>query len=326
MITPLIGQRKNIPPMKPAESNITPPSENVSPYSNTPILNILPSPKVLNTTPGINFFQTPRIGQPQTPRIGIPQTPKIGQLQTSKLCQVPSSQLSQTGQLSVPRIGSSYKYSGEVKQVFSVNRLSHSNNEKDPWIIKRNFSHSEVKIAGITPLGTIAHVPTAIRKSVPTPRRVPIPPPRNISDSDSEEGLVLSFYLNKTCKDDNYVAEKMRSISENSINLQKQYSNYLLDLPNIFGNVSHKVFENALLVYENNQVYYQDQLEDKTLDETIISEKLTELERWFMNINEPTPIDKDDVEMWQERNTFKQIKGISAYCDPLLHKYINSAK
>src|SRR5690606_8472358 len=118
----------------------------------------------------------------------------------------------------------------------------------------------------------------------------------------------------------------MRSISEGTMNLQKQYVNYLRDIPVIRGTVSQDKFDDLLSIYENNQVYYQDKIEDKTMSHEEIAVKLTELEHWFLTITEPRPKDPEDIPSWKERNIFKQEKRISMYCDPELHSYITPFK
>jgi hypothetical protein len=112
----------------------------------------------------------------------------------------------------------------------------------------------------------------------------------------------------------------MRAIAANTMTLQKQYCTVLRPLINVGGKVSVTVFEEALSIYENNQVYYQDRIDDHSISIDAIKAGLTELERWFANIPEPKPV--DDVEAWREREIQRQTKGLTAYCDPELHKYI----
>lgn len=212
-------------------------------------------------------------------------------------------------------------------------------NEENPWIVINMEKKCEIKITAITPIGTIAMVPTTdIRPK--TPRRIlPATPNRNLKLKviDDETGdnkidplLKATIYLDLSKpedKDYNHVANKMRSITNSTISLQKQYSNELRELPKVYGKVTHKIFENALSVYENNQVFYQDKIDDKSLDMSFIKEKLTELEYWFMCIIEPAPRVKNEEEIkeWKEREKFKISKGITSYCDPELYKYITPA-
>lgn len=79
----------------------------------------------------------------------------------------------------------------------------------------------------------------------------------------------------------------------------------------MYGKVSDQAFEEALSVYENNQVFYQDTIDDKSLDIPTIKQRLTELEHWFMCIIEPFHGgDTEEKEAWQQRERFKIIKGI----------------
>lgn len=201
--------------------------------------------------------------------------------------------------------------------------------DEDPWLPQRTEGSSEVKIAAITPIGTIAMVPTTDKRP-PTPRRLPFTPGRHltlkvVNDPDPNDPiLTATIYLDCT-KDQDYdhVAARMRSITENTLTLQRQYKNNLKPLINVVGKVSSEVFEEALLIYENNQVYYQDRIDNNDLDIKTIQDRLTELEYWFLCIIEPRS--NDNITDWIERERTKLIKGISAYCDPELYPYITPA-
>jgi hypothetical protein len=215
---------------------------------------------------------------------------------------------------------------------------------ENPWIFSRNEGNAEIKITAITPIGTIAMVPT-IDKRPQTPRRILPPTPtkhlrlkvidENTGNVKIDPLLTAAIYLDCTKPEDqdyNHVSNKMRAIttairSNNNTTLQKQYSNQLYHLPPMYGKVSSAAFEEALSIYENNQVFYQDKIDDKTLDTPTIKERLTELEHWFMCIIEPCVSlkDKHEFEAWQERENFKITKGITSYCDPELYSYITPA-
>jgi hypothetical protein len=214
--------------------------------------------------------------------------------------------------------------------------------DDDPWIPTRTDGASDIRIAAITPIGTIAMVPT-IDKRPPTPRRfVDLRSPRippapqtpgkhltlKVIDPTTKSPvpdpiLTATIYLDLTKpkdRDYNYVPNRMRAISENTLNLQRLYKNDLKPVPQISGRVSKAQFEDALSIYENNQVYYQDRIDDHTLDMATIRSRLTELDHWFMCIIEPRP--SDDIDGWKNREKSKLIKGVSPYCDPELHTYI----
>ena len=112
----------------------------------------------------------------------------------------------------------------------------------------------------------------------------------------------------------------MRNITANTLLLQKQYSTQFKPLLNVSGKTTHAIFEDALSVYENNQVYYQDRIDDKTISMVDICAGLSALEHWFMSIIEPKSL--DDVDAWKVRESSKLINGFSSYCDPELHQYI----
>ena len=150
-----------------------------------------------------------------------------------------------------------------------------------------------------------------------------------INPQDDDSSLLrASIYLDCSKsgdKDYNHVANKMRSITQNTIALQSKYKNELKTLPDVRGRVSAHVFDNLLSLYENNQVYYQERIDDHSLDKSTISSLLTQLEHWFICIIEPRPRIADDIEAWKERERNKCLNGRSAYCDPELYEYVERA-
>lgn len=217
--------------------------------------------------------------------------------------------------------------------------------DENPWLPPKVEGYNDVKIAALTPIGTIALVPTCDKRPVtprklpPTPGRLPSTPGRlpptpvrnltlrvideNTGTTRIDPIMTATIYLDCTKSEDrsyNHVAERMRKITENTTTLQKQYSTTFRPLANITGKVSHSLFEEALLIYENNQVYYQDRIDDKTLSQSDIQSGLTSLEHWFASIIEPK--NYDDATSWKERELFKLRHGITSYCDPELYKYI----
>lgn len=203
---------------------------------------------------------------------------------------------------------------------------------ENPWLPPKADGISDIKIAAITPIGTIAMVPTSDERPIATPRKPPLTPGRHLTLRviDKQTGnvtidplLTSAIYLDCTKQSDqdyHHVANHMRTIAANTSRLQKQYSTEFRPLINVAGKVSYSVFEEALSIYENNQVYYQNQLDDRTADINAIGAGLTTLEHWFACIIEPKP--QDDPKSWIERELTKITNGITIYCDPELHKYI----
>lgn len=207
---------------------------------------------------------------------------------------------------------------------------------ENPWLPPKVEGDTDIKITAITPIGTIAMVPTCDKRPPPTPRRPPPTPTRHLTLRviDKTTGntyidpiLTTTIYLDCTKPEDqdyNHVAQRMRTIANtiatNNMTLEKQYFTVLRPLINVSGRVTAAVFEEALSIYENNQVYYQDRIDDKTLTMDAIKTELTALEHWFAHIIEPKAI--DDVEAWRERELIKITKGHTAYCDPELYQYI----
>ena len=191
---------------------------------------------------------------------------------------------------------------------------------ENPWIPEVRKGAGEIKIAGITPIGNIAPVPTADNRPPPTPRTLQ----RQIQQQTREEAdpvmINATIYLDCTKPEDvpyDYVAKRMQSISQTTTNLQKQYANTFQPLPALSGWVTPAQFEQALAIYENNQVYYQDCLDNKTLSKAEISSGLTTLEQWFVRIVEPLSLEGS-----KDREQEKTRSGRSAYCDPELYSYI----
>lgn len=239
-----------------------------------------------------------------------------------------------------PRPGIDHLRMPEQRPGIDRLRIPQPGLDENPWIPVRNDGPSDVKIAAITPIGTIALVPTADKRP-PTPRRFRNPltpglaqtPGRHLTLKviDPKTGVEIAdpmlnatIYLDCTKQNDrdyHYVTDRMRAISKNIHELQQQYKNVLKPIPQLTGCVSKRQFEEALSIYENNQVYYQDRIDDHVLDIPTIRTRLTELEHWFMLIIEPKST--DDINAWKNRERSKLTKGISGYCDPELYTYID---
>ena len=187
-----------------------------------------------------------------------------------------------------------------------------------------------MKLAAITPIGTVSMVPTCEKRACRTPRRTPQTPGKYITldvigESTIDPLFTTAIYLDRKGSGNqnyNYVAERMRSITAQTISLQKRYSTEIKPMINISGKVPQHVFDQVLLLYENNQVYYQDCIDNQNLQADDIKVGLTQLEQWFMCIIEPRPTDNADTEAWKNRELMKLATGISSYCDPELHSYI----
>jgi len=131
-----------------------------------------------------------------------------------------------------------------------------------------------------------------------------------LSKSNEERNNIEIYFSNR--KDNKEVAEKMRDISSSVFKIQQNLKNIKIKIPNIKGIVKQKTFDKALEIYENNQVYYEENGKN--------SAELSRLEEWFMKIIEPKQ--KDDIKGWINREKSKIINGYSGYCDPSLYDYI----
>jgi hypothetical protein len=127
----------------------------------------------------------------------------------------------------------------------------------------------------------------------------------------------MKFYESKD-RDANYVANRMRDVIEHTNKSELKIE--LMDMIKVEGWVKPDVFEQALNIYENNQMYYQKLL---MIEEDIgIIKDLLKLEYWFMCIIEPEA--KDELKDWRDREIFKLLKGKSVYCDQSLYKYFGN--
>lgn len=229
-----------------------------------------------------------------------------------------------------PRIGGGLVSNSETRQIYiPQNILKHG---EDPWLPPKIDGPNDIRIIAITPIGTISLVETADKRP-PTPRRrLPTTPGKHLTLNVINEKtglpivdplLTATIYLDCTKPEDqdyHHVANKMHTLNANMSTFQKRYITELKPIPALAGKVSPIQFEEALLIYENNQVYYQDRIDDKSIDMNTIRTRLTELEHWFICIIEPRAL--DDINSWRERELSKFSRGISSHCDPELHKYI----
>jgi len=200
--------------------------------------------------------------------------------------------------------------------------------KRDPWVYISTENERSSKLIGIDEYGNIAKIPTVDYPLPQTVRYI-------IEDSDSTDDSInlydYDIYLdqkNSKGRDYNFVAQNMKNISIQTNNLRSLYANKFKSYDkNIKGRVSLEIYEELLEIYENNQVYYQDCMQNESMTYDHLCEALTELEYWFICIIEPydhndPDLDKDDYNEWKSREQFKINKGFSGYCDPDLYFYI----
>ncbi len=91
---------------------------------------------------------------------------------------------------------------------------------------------------------------------------------------------------------------------------------------------SHKKykFDDALLIYENNQTFYLEQIQDDIANLNSIIKNVTHLEQWFNCIKEPKPTQNEDIKEWEERCEWKIKYGYSKYFNTELLLYTNYHK
>ncbi len=84
-------------------------------------------------------------------------------------------------------------------------------------------------------------------------------------------------------------------------------------------------FDDALYIYENNQSCYLNMIEHQPIKTESILKEVENLEKWFCQIKEPEPKDKDELEDWQEREMFKHFYHYSKYFNQTLLYYYNKS-
>ena len=198
------------------------------------------------------------------------------------------------------------------------------NAKSNPWVYNSTANERFTKIIGIDEHGNLCKIPTVDYQLPQINRSV-------VEDNDESNDYILigDIFLdqkNSKGRDYNYVSQNMRSIALQTNNLRSFYANKFRPFDkNIKGKVSLEEYEELLEIYENNQVYYQDCIENGSLTYDQLCVYLTELEYWFICITEPynySEYDVDDYMEWKTREQFKLNKGYSGYCDPDLYFYI----
>lgn len=172
--------------------------------------------------------------------------------------------------------------------------------EHDPWVVKPIKNPSFV-LTGVNPIGTVHTVPTTVRKICTTRLRATAPEP--VYDDNVAIPAPIQWYQ----APDDKVAAHMRELCQVQKNTTKQ-ENILRPL------MSRITFAQALEIYENNQVYYQDRLERGDMPQAEIIQQLNELEQWFIVLMEPNTT--------TEQLRQKLIRGYSEYCALPLRSYI----
>lgn len=79
-------------------------------------------------------------------------------------------------------------------------------------------------------------------------------------------------------------------------------------------------FNEALIIYENNQAFYLDQIQKGNME---VLKEVDKMEKWFNKINEPKPLLEEDYEEWKERCEWKKVHHYSKYFDETLLSFTN---
>ena len=283
---------------------------------------VLKSPTISSTTPPIQESKDYGLPPttPTTPKRGfkivLPKTP-IRSINLPKLTP-PKLTPSKTTE-NVPRFASTPNRFSKTLQISQTPMRLDDNRWKDESIWEEAAVSKMTKIVSLTPVGSVVSVPTSKIKPPPTRRLCHVE-----EAEDSNPIANVTMYMDTSNTNYVAVAEKMKAISKATLDARNLHFNTLYHLPKVKkGKVTRAKFEELLSIYENNQVYYQDELDANNITEQQAKEGLTELEHWFIMFVEPkTREDKEGVII---RERYKLETGYSAYCDKVLYPYITPA-
>lgn len=171
----------------------------------------------------------------------------------------------------------------------------------------------------IEPVRGVANVNTVYQQQTAVNHYHPVTAPTVHEESSAMDMASIHFSVGGSKEDSVAVANHMRSL----INVTSSFANYYRttckNLPPFRGLVNQIQFNEALSVYENNQVYYQECMDDKSLTVADITAGLVQLEQWFAAIIEP-----DSNDNAADHRKFLQSRGVTAHCDPELYPYLSS--
>lgn len=202
----------------------------------------------------------------------------------------------------------------------------------DVWVPVRIPGPELSRPQGLTPLGMIDSVPTSRTRPM-TPRRCVFTPPylqpplptTVIPEPEVDDPMLsTSIFLDvdKTDRDYTFVKERMRSITETIASSRSSYEYKIRPLIRCRGRVALKRFNEALEIYENNQICLQAALDAGTMSMDVVRTELTKLEAWFICIIEPASTDADDVGGNIQREHHKLTSGFSHYCEEAVYDLI----
>lgn len=199
------------------------------------------------------------------------------------------------------------------------------NSSSDPWLPEKLDGPSDIRVIGLTPIGTLPILPTSDVRPATPKRRQKNPVTLEIVGGCEESFLNATVYFDHTKPgDEKYdLGQKMKQISSTVQQLHSTLRTEYRQVPAVHGFVTVAQFEDALAAYENNQVYFQERIEKRDMLEVEIRKGLFELEQWFICIIEPKPRSSEELAEWWGKEAEKVTKRRSAYCDPTLDKYID---
>ena len=195
-------------------------------------------------------------------------------------------------------------------------------NPLDPWMPRERVTN-RFRMAALNPAGFIAPVPTTTYRPRTT-RAVATLPFQESKEVVSAQDVMMplldsSIYFDQS-KDDR-VANRMQQLCRHGRQAQQKRQTELRPLPlSVPARLNPTQWEDLLSLYENNQVFYQDRLEDKSWSQEKIIEELNRLEQWFRLVREPQG--SMSHEEWKEKEQYRIQHGYSSYCSPDLRPLI----
>lgn len=208
-------------------------------------------------------------------------------------------------------------------------------NIDNPWIYENDvIKRPRSCIRSLSIIGKLERVPTVSNEKyriLTEPKFSENKKKKMIDMSIKIDPIIKTpfYFKNKNAdpKEQKIVSKKMRKISENIINMSYDYINELLVVPFDVTEVKDiNNFNKMLELYENNQNFYAEKLENHDITKEELSKELTILEEWFCNIVEPKPKNSYDVDDWKYREQFKIENGFSVFSDENLREFIHPLK
>lgn len=162
----------------------------------------------------------------------------------------------------------------------------------DIWTPKSSGHSFTPEIANLTPLDTAARLPTYPPNYNNTTNLLATLNPVDPIVAPEPPATIPPFFVEPQNKNDgrwSYVREKMTRLRAVIRYSTAQHQNVLQSCLPYTGEVSQAIYDDCLDVYENNQLYYQDEAQRRGVALSVFANELQQLEEWFVALIEPAP-------------------------------------